>query len=398
MAALKYWVWLASAPVLSAASKAALLRHYGDAESAYLAPRGEARRLGLLSAGEADALEKHPLSAASRILGECERQGLQILTLADAAYPHRLKNIFAPPAVLYVKGRLPAVDELAAIAVIGTRRATPYGLKMSRDLAYGIIRCGGAVISGLTTGIDAAAADGALLAGGPCIAVLGTSHEMDRGRLTADVAASGAVLSEYPPGAPDFRSHFRERNRIAAGLSVGVAVVEAPEKSGALLFAAEAAEQGKEIFAVPGNADAPNSVGTIALMQEGAKPVRCAWDVLCEFEALYPALRSDGREKAPESVPLVADSHVQPVAADKKSVDKPQGKAYIDLQEQLSQLSAEQLQIIAAIDKGSSHIDDIIEETGLGTAKVLAQLTVLEIKGFVRRQAGRRVSLNTAKK
>ena len=398
MSALKYWVWLGSAASLSAAARSALLRHYGDAEAVYDAPRGEAQRLGLLSAGEAAALEKHPLSVSSRILGECERQGLQVVTYADAAYPHRLKNIFAPPPVLYVKGRLPAVDELAAIAVIGTRKATPYGLKMSRDLAYGIVRCGGAVVSGLTTGIDAAAADGALLAGGPCLAVLGTPHDQDRGRLTADVAATGAVISEYAPGTPDFRSHFRERNRIAAGLAVGVVVVEAPEKSGALLFAAEATEQGKEIFAVPSNADAPNSVGTIALMQEGAKPVRAAWDVMSEFKPLYPALHSDRGEKAPEPVPLVADRPAEIVQSDKKGVDKPQGRGYIDLQEQLSQLSVEQLAIVSAIDKGSSHIDDIIEATGLGTAKVLAQLTVLEIKGFVRRQAGRRVSLNTAKK
>ena len=398
MSALKYWVWLSAAPSVSPAAKAALIRHYGDAETAFHAPRDEARRLGLLSESEAEALKKHPLSEASRVLGDCERYGLQLVTYADAAYPRRLRNIYAPPAVLFVKGRLPAVDELAAIAVVGTRRATPYGLKMGRDLAFGIIRCGGAVISGLTSGIDAAAADGALLAGGPCIAVLGTSHEKDRGRLTPDVAASGAVLSEYPPGAPDFRSHFRERNRILAGLAVGAVVVEAPEKSGALLFAAEAAEQGKEIFAVPGNADAPNSVGTISLMQEGAMPVRCAWDVMREFGQLYPELHPDNGEKAPEPVPLLAERPAEPVSADKKGVDKPQGTVYIDLKEQLAGLSTEQLQIISAIDRGSSHIDDIIEATGLGTAKVLAQLTVLEIKGFVRRQAGRRVSLNTVKK
>lgn len=398
MSALKYWVWLASAPSLNALSKAALLRHYGDAEAVYHAPKGEPRRLGLVSESEAAVLEKHTLSEASRILGECDRQGLQVVTLTDAAYPHRLKTIPAPPAVLYVKGRLPAVDELAAVAVVGTRRATPYGLKMSRDLSFGIIRCGGAVISGLTSGVDAAAADGALLAGGPCLAVLGTAHELDRSRYTEDVAACGAVLSEYAPGTQDFRSHFRERNRIAAGLSVGVVVVEAPEKSGALLFAAEANEQGREIFAVPGNADAPNSVGTIALMQEGAKPVRSPWDVMVEFEKLYPGVHRAQEKRAPEPVPLVAERPAEPVSPDKKGVDKPQGRVYIDLKEQLSQLSAEQLQIISAIDKGSSHIDDIIEETGLGTAKVLAQLTVLEIRGFVRREAGRRITLNTAKK
>ena len=397
MSALKYWVWLASAPSVSAMTKAALIRHYGDAEVAFYAGT-DRRKLGFVTASEAAALEDHPLSAASVILGECDRQGLQVMTMADAAYPKRLKTIPAPPAVLYVRGRLPAVDELAAIAVVGTRKATPYGIKMSRDLAYGVIRCGGAVISGLTAGIDAAAADGALLAGGPCIAVLGTSHELDRSRYSADVAASGAVISEYAPGAPDYKGHFRERNRIAAGLSAGVLVVEAPEKSGALLFAAEANEQGREIFSVPGNADAPNSVGTIALMQEGAKPVRSAWDVMVEFEGIYPGVHQAPDRKTPPPVPLVADRPAEPVLESKKAVDKPKGKVYIDLREQLSQLSPEQLQIIAAIDKGSSHIDDIIEETGLGTAKVLAQLTVLEIKGFVRREAGRRITLNTAKK
>ena len=383
---------------MSIAAKAALLRRYGDAEAVYFAPRGEAQSLGLISGSEAKALEEHSLSAASRVLGECERQGLQIITQADAAYPRRLRTIPAPPPVLYVKGRLPAMDELAAVAVIGTRRATPYGVKMSRNLAFGVIRCGGAVISGLTAGIDTAAADGALLAGGPCIAVLGTAHEKDRSRLAPDVIAHGALVSEYAPGTPDFRSHFRERNRIAAGLSVGVVVVEAPEKSGALLFAAEANEQGREIFAVPGNADAPNSVGTIALMQEGAKPVSGAWDVMVEFEGLYPGLHRAEETRAPQPIPLVAERPAEPVAESKISIDKPEGRGYIDLREQLSQLTQEQLQIISAIDKGSSHIDDIIEETGLGTAKVLAQLTVLEIKGFVRREAGRRMTLNIAKK
>ena len=127
-------------------------------------------------------------------------------------------------------------------------------------------------------------------------------------------------------------------------------------------------------------------------------PVRCAWDVMREFGQLYPGLHPDNGEKAPEPVPLLAERPAEPVSADKKGVDKPQGTVYIDLKEQLAGLSTEQLQIISAIDRGSSHIDDIIEATGLGTAKVLAQLTVLEIKGFVRRQAGRRVSLNTVKK
>lgn len=392
MSAIKYWVWLSSLSEVSALSKARLLARYGDAETLFFLPRGELRQMAGISSAEAEELERHDLAAADRILGECDRQGLQVLTLQDAAYPRRLQYISAPPAVLYVKGRLPAVDDEAAIAVVGTRRATPYGMKMGRDIAFEIVSCGGVVISGLTAGIDAMAAQGALQAGGCCIGVLGTPHEQATGELAADVAARGALVSEYPPGAPSHRHYFRERNRIASGLSVGVVVVEAPERSGARLFANEANEQGRMIFAVPGNADAPNSVGTLAMMQEGAKPVACGWDVMTEFEAMFP---NRVHRKTDVRAPSVTEPVPQPT---KKDIDSGKAKGYIDLRQQLSGLSEDQLKIIAAIDKSASHIDDIIEATGLGTAKVLAQLTVLEIKGFIRREAGRRVSLNTAKK
>jgi len=386
MSAIKYWVWLSSLTGISALSKAKLLHRYGDAETIFFLPHGEAAESGLLARTETEELEKRDLTAADRILGACESQGLQILTIQDAAYPNRLKYISAPPAVLYVKGRLPHIDEEAAIAVVGTRRASPYGIKMARDLSGEIVRSGGIVISGLTAGIDAMAARGALLAGGTCIGVLGTSHEAEKSELAADVAAYGALVSEYPPMSPACRHFFRERNRVSAGLSVGVVVVEAPERSGARLFANEANEQGRMIFAVPGNADAPNSVGTLAMMQDGAKPVARGWDVMCEFEALYPQKvhRSAEPPARPEPAAVTAEN------AGTRS--KP------DLREQLSSLSEDQLKIIAAIDKSAGHIDDIIEATGLGTAKVLSLLTVLEIKGFVRREAGRRIVLNTAKK
>ena len=286
MSAIKYWVWLSSLTELSAVSRARLLQRYGDAETVFFLPKGELLHDGVLGAAEVKEAEKRDLSAADRILGACDSQGLQILTQQDAAYPNRLKYISAPPAVLYVKGRLPLIDEEAAIAVIGTRRASPYGIKMARDIAGEIVQCGGLVISGLTAGIDAMAARGALLAGGSCIGVLGTSHDREKSELAADVASYGALVSEYPPFSPAYKHFFRDRNRVAAGLSVGVVVVEAPERSGARLFANEANEQGRMIFAVPGNADAPNSVGTLAMMQDGAKPVAHGWDVMCEFEAL----------------------------------------------------------------------------------------------------------------
>lgn len=400
MSALSYWIWLSNAE-LSVRTKAALMEHYGDAETAFFAPAGEFAHIEGVSRADAAILERRDMSDTARIIEECQAQGLSVISYQDSAYPSRLRNIYAPPPVLYIKGRLPAVDDNAVIAVVGTRKATPYGLKMARTIAGEIVRCGGIVISGLTHGIDAAAAEGALNAGGICVGVLGTAHQDDAGVLYAGVAERGAVISEYAPGSPAQRSFFRDRNRITAGLSVGAVAVEAPEKSGTRLFVAEAAAQGKEIFAVPGNADAKMSAGTIDMLKDGAKPVTCGWDVVSEFEYLFPgklrkapASRGEMRRIEAESVENAPVLQKET----KKVIDKENGRRYIDLKDQLRDLSETQLKIITAVDNGGTHIDDIIETTGLGTATVLAQLTVLEIKGYIRREAGRRIALNTAKK
>lgn len=400
MSALSYWIWLSNAE-LSVRTKAALMEHYGDAETAFFAPAGEFAHIEGVSRADAAILERRDISDTARIIEECQAQGLSVISYQDSAYPSRLRNIYAPPPVLYIKGRLPAVDDNAVIAVVGTRKATPYGLKMARTIAGEIVRCGGIVISGLTYGIDAAAAEGALNAGGICVGVLGTAHQDDAGVLYAGVAERGAVISEYAPGSPAQRSFFRDRNRITAGLSVGAVAVEAPEKSGTRLFVAEAAAQGKEIFAVPGNADAKMSAGTIDMLKDGAKPVTCGWDVVSEFEYLFPgklrkapAARGETRRIEAESVENAPVLQKET----KKVIDKENGRRYIDLKDQLRDLSETQLKIITAVDNGGTHIDDIIETTGLGTATVLAQLTVLEIKGYIRREAGRRIALNMAKK
>ena len=394
MAGLKYWVWLNECRGLTNRSRALLLDHFGSPEDVYYADEAEYALVEGLSKKQLELLADKSTDGADKILGDCQRLGLRILTMQDADYPQRLKNIFAPPVVIYLKGRLHSLDDEAAIAFIGTRKASAYGLKMGRKLAYEIVRGGGVVVSLLTSGVDAAAARGALLAGGRCVGVLGTPHECEAGTLAAEVAARGALISEYPPGTKPEKHFFRDRNRIAAGLSVGVAVVEAPERSGARLFAETAMEQGREIFAVPGNADAPNSVGTIAMIKDGAKPVVCGWDVLSEFESRFGGKLHElpECELTDEEEPQNADTPA------KKSVDKPKDSDYIDLKKQLEGLNEDQLKIIAAIEKPASHIDDIIASTGLSTARVLSQLTVLEIKGYVRRDPGRRVALNIAKK
>lgn len=402
MSALRYWVWLSSLDALSPRAKTALIRRYGDAESVFFAPRGALGETEGVSPAEAALLEQRDLSRVDEILADCERQQLGVITLQDALYPARLKQIAAPPVVLYVRGRLPAVDDEALIAVVGTRKASPYGIKMGRELAYELTRGGALVVSGLTSGVDAAAAYGALQAGGICVGVLGTAHEQQESELAQDVAVRGALISEYAPGTRSLKSHFRDRNRISAGLSVGVVAVEAPEKSGTLLFVSEALEQGKEIFAVPGNADVPGCRGTNRLLKEGAKPVTDAWDVLSEFSALYPRLQKPGKTARAQSAPPPSAEREEKAGerreerreTRKKEIDKPEGGAYIDLRDQLAALSETQLKIIGAIGKEPTHIDDIVEKTGLGAATVLTQLTVLTVKGYVRRMPGNRVVLN----
>lgn len=393
MSALRYWLWLATAEV-SLRTRARVLDRYADAETAFNAPAGELAALDGISLKDAKTLEAHKSADMGAVENECAALGIKILTMQDAAYPHRLRNIYSPPLVLFVKGELPVVDENALIAVVGTRNASPYGLKMGRDIACEIARSGGIVVSGLSGGIDTQAAHGAMLAGGKCVSVLGTPIDSETSRLALDVAANGALVSEYAPGTKPQRSFFRDRNRISAGISVGVVAIEAPERSGVLLFANEAAEQGKEIFALPSNADSQTGAGTNALIRDGARLVTCGWDIMSEFAGRFPERIHRPAEAQPVFEEKAPEKPAEKPSADKKVIDKENDRAYIDWKERLAALSEDQLRIVAAIDKGGSHIDEIIETSTFPAPKVLAQLTVLEIRGIVRRGPGKRFMLN----
>lgn len=398
MSAIEYWLWLSTSAKLSPRAKAVLLAYYGSPEAMYQAPEGEITRLlGNRSEG-AETLERRDLSSAMRIIDICDSQGIDIISIQDAEYPVRLKNIYAPPSVIYVKGKLPKLDEEAAIAVIGTRNASPYGTKMGLKLGFEIAKCGGVVISGLTKGIDASGAEGALLADGKCVGVLGVPHEMSKGRLSEELAVRGALVSEYPPGAGTCRQYFRARNRISAGLSVGVVVVEAPLKSGTKLFVDEAVEQGKEIFVVPGNADNENCAGSNAMLKDGAKPVTDGWDIMSEFEKLFPDKVKKVCAELPKRMEKPSQDEeiktVKPKNNTKKVIDKPESTEYIDLKTQLESLSQTQINIVSVMDSAGIQVDEIIERTGLSPAKVLADLTILQLKGYVSQQSGKRFTLN----
>ena len=388
---LLYWLWLSSAVTMRQRSRAALLDTFGSPQKIYHAgPTGFSAVQGVFPK-DAELLESKTLDDAKRILEQCDNRGIDIICPDDEDYPERLKNIYSPPAVLYVKGKLPDIDSIPVVSVIGTRKASPYGIKMGRKIAFEIGSCGGTVVSLLTAGVDSAAAEGALLSGGKCIAVIGTSHDVHKSRFDQDITANGAIVSEYPPMSGSNRSFFRERNRIAAGISLGVVVVEAPEKSGTKFFVDDALDQGKDIFAVPGNADSANSEGTLSLLKLGARPVARGWDVMCEYETLFPetVIMNETQlpfAEAPKNKPAVGP-------AGSGVVDKAKNVDYIDWTEKLKDLTEEQKAIVIAVREGAICTDDIISKTGLGAARVLAQMTLLEIKGILGKDAARHIVL-----
>jgi DNA processing protein len=265
MASLKYWVWLAGLSGVRPGTRLALLDHFGTPEDLYFADEGEVLLTAGITREEAAALRERDLTGAERTLEACTRLGIRILTLQDADYPGRLSNIFDPPCLLYVRGTLPAVDEEAAVAVVGTRAATPYGLACAEKLGYGLAAGGALLVTGLARGIDSAAARGALRAGGRVLGVLGGGvdviYPQENRYLFEDVAASGALLSEYAPGTEPAGSHFPVRNRILSGLSLATVVAEAPEKSGALITAGTALEQGRDVLPSPDPSTRPSPGG-----------------------------------------------------------------------------------------------------------------------------------------
>ncbi|SFP02654.1 DNA protecting protein DprA [Oscillibacter sp. PC13] len=382
---LKYWLWLTELPGLTNQSRLALLHHFGTPEDVFYADAGEILLTEGLSREQAARLENHDLSGVDRILADCQQLNLRILTIQDAEYPGRLKNIYDPPCLLYMRGRLPVMDEEAAVAVVGTRDCTPYGVKSAEQLGYGLTSCGAVVVSGLARGVDAAATRGALRAGGPTVAVVGNGLDVlyppENRYLYEDVAAAGAILSEYPPGTPPEGRHFPVRNRILSGLSNAVLVVEAPERSGALITAETALEQGRDVFAVPGPIDASTSVGCNRLIRDGAGVAAEAWDILREYEARFPdKLHAEGVRSRPVTLGYQARQ---------KTEAKPVPPSF-SLSKNEQGLTDDQIRLLQILTGDPQLVDDLIEKSGIPTRRVLSALTVLELEHLVEQHSGKR--------
>ncbi len=388
MSALKYWVWLSELQGLGNQARLALLRHFGTPEEVYYAQQEEILLVEGMTRPQAAILQNHDLKHADWILAECQRLDIRLMTLLDGDYPSRLQNIYDPPILLYVKGRLPLLDEEAAVAVVGTRNYSPYGQLAAEKLGYGLAKGGAVVISGLAKGIDAMAAWSARCAGGTVVGVVGNGldvyYPQSSRFLYEDLAATGAVVSEYPPGTPPDGKHFPQRNRILSGLAAATLVIEAPERSGALITANLALEQGRDLYAVPGPIDAPNSVGCNRLIREGAGLVAEPWDLLMDYTERFP-----GKLHAEDSWKK-ADIPDEPEETVK--IPEPELPAY-QLADNPLNLNDDQIAILRAVPQEPIYVDELIELTGIPTRRVLSAMTILEIENLVHQHSGKRYSL-----
>lgn len=411
-----HWIWLATRPEMQDREKVQALAHFRDAEDIFYADAESYRMIEGLTEKAYTALCDKDLRAANAILADCEDLGIRIMCYRDAGYPARLKNIADPPVVLYYKGRFPDMDSAPVIAAVGTRKCTPYGIHVARKMGGQMARCGAILVSGIAEGIDAAAMSGALSAGGTVVGVLGNGADVVypavNRSLFVDTERYGCLISEFPPRTPPYKWNFPKRNRVMSGLANGVVVIEAPKGSGALITARDAADQGRDVFVVPGNVDMPTCVGSNALLRDGAIPVSCGWDVVSEYRNLYPdRVRPDSGKITPagfagevmveENPPLkVAQTARTPEKMgrsdgkkEKKPIDNGGKPPYSDIRDALEGLNDTERAIAELLLQGDRLVDDVIAESGLSTPAVLSALTVMEIRGVVKRMPGKRVAL-----
>jgi DNA processing protein len=342
----------------------ALLAEFGTAGAVLSAAPSDLRRVPGIGAEltRRIAVAKDEVDVQAEI-DRCAEHQITILTETDPAYPRVLREIRDPPAILFVRGEILPQDAIA-VAIVGSRHATQYGLAQAERLAGSLARAGITIVSGLARGIDSAAHRGAIAAGGRTLAVLGSGvlnmYPPEHVDLAHEISLQGAVMSESPPLSPPLSGAFPQRNRIVSGLSLGVLVVEASTQSGALISARHAMEQGRDVFAVPGRVDNRMSRGCHRLIRDGAKLVETADDILEELG------------------PLVAPAS----SADGAAIHHPAELLLNELEQQ----------ILACITSEPTTIDHVVAASQLPTSQVLSTISVLEMRHLVKRLGGNRVA------
>lgn len=343
-----FWLAVSRVPYIGPARIERLVQRFATLAAAWSAPRDELRA----------CLDPKPLAellaARGRVdphheLERIEALGIRVTHPGHPAYPRLLAEISGRPSILYMRGELAPADE-ASVAIVGTRRATPYGRQAAERIAAELARAGVTVISGLARGVDSVAHRSALEAGGRTIAVLGSGPDViypsEHRRLAEHILEAGAIVTEHPPGTPPDAQNFPARNRIISGMSLGVVVVEAPRRSGALITATFAADQGREVFVVPGSVFSPSSEGTNLLLRDGARIVRDGADVLEDL-----SLGTQEEASARQSQMPLDDN---------------------------------ERRLFDAVGTEARHIDELAEAAGLGAGQAAALLLTMELKGLIR--------------
>lgn len=349
----KYWIGFNLIKGIGAVRMQGLVAYFGDLETAWKADPAELAEAGLGAKVIERVLGARKQIDLDQVWAKIEAQGIQIHTWVDESYPARLREIDQPPPVLYIRGEY-LLDDLFAVAIVGTRKVTPYGRQVTEEIASFLAANGITVVSGLARGVDAIAHQTALRAGGRTIAVLGSGvdkiYPPEYRGLAEQMMQRGAIISDYAVGTPPDASNFPPRNRIISGLSLAVVVIEAAETSGALITAEFAAEQGREIFAVPGSILAPQSKGTNRLIQNGALPLLTPADLMQALD-----LTRIGEQKSARKV-LPSDET--------------------------------EARVLNVLGSEPVHVDEIRHQANLPIEKVSATLALMELKGMVRQVGG----------
>lgn len=390
---LRYWIWFTRTIGYCTAKAKQLTFLYDSIEEFYNGGEDEWRFCGLFSNKEIEKMRSVPLSVADEIIAKCNQYQYEIITLDDAGYPECLSEIDDPPAVIYVWGALPDIDDRLSIAVIGTRRASMYGIKSSYNFAYKLSKAGVTIVSGGALGVDCSSHLGSLAADGVTICVLGCGINYDylreNAKMRSDITYKGAVISEYPPDTEPYSYHFPQRNRIISALSDGILVIEAGSKSGSLITVSRALEQdaSKKIFALAGPVDSHFDGSNKLVKTKVATLVTDYKDIIDAFDNLYVTTELDISAQPSDDV-------IDIIPVKGKPPENINGLKTYDLTEVPVhrtdvKLTNEESEVYYAINHEPVHIDKIADITGLPVFKVLPVLTSLELKELIKCVQGR---------
>ena len=391
MSLIDYWLWLTLKKSMSAEKIQSLLEYIPSPKEMYNMPKENLLKIKGISKKTASELADKSLAEVKTVKDQCRKYNIKIMTFDSPKYPENLKNIPAPPYVLYVRCSKPInLNEYIRIAVVGNRKSTPYGDDIAKNFAYNLANNGICIVSGMARGIDSSAHKGCIDAGGLTVAVMGCGLDMaypkENKNLMAKIIETGMAISEYPPGAKPDNWHFPQRNRIISGLSQGTLIVEAPKRSGSLITARYALEQDRDLFAVPGDINTPRSEGPNNLLKECAIPVTSARDIF-DYYTISNFEISKIKNLQKEKGINVSEDYKEQKKEDNIKVADINADFYKDLND-------EEKHIISKLTSVPINFEQLLDATNLSADKLTSAITLLEIKGKIKSYPGKNFTLN----